>query len=200
MRPRRQRIILASGSPRRRELLKEHFQLTIKVPRTTELKKAGESPKRYVHRVALEKWVAARSQFDLGSKVLPMVSADTIVAIDGRVLGKPKNQTDCMRMMSRLSGRVHCVSTVVCVGWTTHHSPRFCFRVDSRVSFRKLSKAEITRYVKKNDWQGKAGGYAIQGERLHLIDAVSGSLTSIVGLPVNETLQALAHLFSRPPV
>ncbi len=193
-----QKIVLASGSPRRRELLKDHFALTIRVPQTDESPRRAESPNVYVRRVALNKWRACLQQFPRdfqgGAKIV--VSADTIVALGSRILGKPRSRADAVEMLSRLSGRKHRVITAVCCGWSDQ-KPK-TVQVTSFVSFRELSPDELNAYLKTGEWRDKAGAYGIQGKASRLVDRLEGSLSNVVGLPVQETKSLIVKLHSRP--
>lgn len=196
--PKKMRIILGSGSPRRRQLLSNHFQLKIIVPQTDERQKRGERPSAYVCRVAYEKWIKSQEMAAALKNSVPLVTADTIVEVNGEVLGKPANHREALRMMKKLAGKTHRVLTSVCVGWSKASRPQKVVTCRTLVKFRSMSQSELTRYVKSRDWLGKAGAYGIQGLAIHFVDQVNGSLTSVVGLPVNETLQALAHVISHP--
>jgi septum formation protein len=190
--------VLASGSPRRRDLLKDHFSLAIRVPQTDESPRKGESPLAYVRRVARNKWRACLVQFPRefqgGAKIV--VSADTIVALGSRILGKPRSRGDAVEMLSQLSGRKHRVITAVCSGWSDQE-PKIV-QVTSFVRFRNLSQDELNAYLKTGEWRDKAGAYAIQGKAFRLVDRLEGSLSNVVGLPVQETKSLIVKLLSRP--
>ncbi len=192
-----ERIILASGSPRRRDLLKNDFALSIRVPETDESPRRAESPRVYVKRVALNKWRACLLQFGKefqgGAKIV--VSADTIVVLGSRILGKPSSRADAVEMLSRLSGRKHRVITAVCCGWSDQR-PKMAL-VTSFVRFRALAQADINAYLKTGEWRDKAGAYGIQGKALSLVDRLEGSLSNVVGLPLQETKNLIVKLRSR---
>ena len=174
-------LILASASPRRRELLASagvHFE--VRPADVDESMAPGESALVYVRRVSLAKAMAVP-----GQRVL---AADTVVAIDGDVLGKPATHDEACDGLRRLSGRAHQVHTAV----TLRVNGRIRHRiVTSEVRFRPLLASEIDRYVQTGESFDKAGGYGIQGHGSTLVDRVRGSYTNVIGLPVRETLQLL---------
>lgn len=178
-------IWLASGSPRRRQLL-EWSQLTVEVhpPEVDETPRAHEHPVAYAERLACEKADTAPSQ-------QLAVAADTVVHLEGIILGKPANDQQAQAFLERLSGHWHLVTTGVCVRRGTEQRS---FSVTSEVRFRPLSPAEITAYVACGEGRDKAGAYGIQGRGGSLVSEVRGSWTNVMGLPVEETLQAIEAL------
>lgn len=174
-------ILLASASPRRRDLL-QACGLTFEVfsPDVDETPLRGETPSALVRRLALLKAAAARERFP-GHVV---IAADTTVALNGRSLGKPRDAAEARRMLRALSGKTHFVHTGFCVDTRARV-------VTTRVTFRKLSRADIDRYVASGECFDKAGAYAIQGVGAALVARVSGSYTNVIGLPVAEVLQSL---------
>ncbi len=196
----KQRLILASGSPRRRDLLKYFYQLSIKPPRIDESVRARESASIYVRRMAHEKFAACIEQYDLGSRPALVLAADTIVVMNGKIYGKPKTKQNAAQMMRAFSGKRHEVLTAVAVGVSSRAKPLRVFVVRSHVQFRKLKTLELDEYLKGNDWKDKAGAYAIQGDALPFVAALQGSLSNVVGLPVSESLRALAQLHAHPSI
>jgi septum formation protein len=188
-------LVLASASPRRLDLLR---QIGIEPDRVDpadidEVPRPGELPPAYVMRLAEEK---ARTvmQRHPGAYIL---AADTVVACGRRMLPKPFDPTTARSCLKLLSGRRHRV-----LGGIALMSPderMTSRRVDSQVAFKRLSEAEIVAYLCSGEWRGKAGGYAIQGRAAALIRWVSGSYSSVVGLPLFETAQLLAGRGYRPP-
>lgn len=172
-------LILASGSPRRSELL-HRLQLTFEVrpPDIDESREPHEHPLRYVERVARSK---SRSACESGKVVL---SADTIVSIDGLVLGKPTSTTEAIGMVTRLSGRSHEVYTGVAL---CHDDNLYSTVERTLVTFVKLTPAEIQSYVATGDPMDKAGGYSIQGSSSAFISRVEGDPFSVMGLPLAAT-------------
>jgi septum formation protein len=176
---------LASASPRRRQLLD-----LIGVPHVVtpadidETPRAGEEGGVYVSRLAKDKAVAVRR---LHSD-LPVLAADTTVEIEGVILEKPADETDCVRMLSLLSGRGHRVFTGICV--VGDHEPSVaCVRTD--VEFRVISRSEMRAYWASGEPQGKAGAYAIQGFGAVFVAKITGSYTGVMGLPLFETATSL---------
>lgn len=175
------RLILGSGSPRRRELLAQ-IGVTpddIRPPDIDETPRAGELPRAYCTRMALEKVQAVGAGADD-----IVLTADTTVALGRRILGKPADADEAAGFLRALSGRRHRVITAVAVRrgecvWDK--------TVLTQVRMKRLCPAEITGYLATGDWQGKAGGYGIQGPAGALIPWIGGSFTAVVGLPLAET-------------
>lgn len=174
-------FILGSGSPRRRELLAQ-IGVTpdaVRPPDIDETPHASELPRPYCARMAREKAKAVAAQD--GDVVL---CADTTVALGRRILGKPADADEAAAFLRLMSGRRHRVITAVAV----RKGARLWERdVVSTVRMKPLSANEINGYLATGDWQGKAGGYGIQGPAGALIPWISGSFTGIVGLPLAET-------------
>ena len=174
-------FILGSGSPRRLDLLAQ-LGLTpdaIRPPEINEDPLKGELPRPYCARIAREKVAAIEAQPDD-----VVLCADTTVALGRRILGKPANAGEAAEFLLALSGRRHRVITAVAVrrGAVIRET-----EVVSTVRMKRLSDAELNAYLAGNDWQGKAGAYAIQGPAGAFIPWISGSFTGIVGLPLAET-------------
>lgn len=181
------RLVLASGSPRRRELLEGMgFSLKVVVPNVDERELEGERPRVYVERLALEK---ARSVLsDDGAVVL---AADTIVVLGEQILGKPRDEEEAAEMLRLLSGATHEVMTGVCI---RHAVGEEVFSGRTEVEFRALSEEEIAAYVRSGCPMDKAGAYAIQGGAAHMVRAIRGSYTNVVGLPLCEVFEVLENL------
>jgi septum formation protein len=195
-------LYLASRSSRRRDLLKqigvrfEPLLLRLAQPRGPDIDEslhAGESPAAYAERIA-------HAKAELGVRVLalrsmlvkPVLAADTIVIIDGEVLGKPADRTESAAFLRRLSGRMHEVRTAVALALGGSNSPRVnVVTSTSQVRMREISDAEITRYCATSEPYDKAGGYAIQGMAAIFIDRIEGSYSGVMGLPLAETAELL---------
>lgn len=178
-------IILASGSPRRRtllEFLEPNF--TCVEPNVDESRTVGEAPKDYVMRLAVMKASAVDAK---GALIL---GADTTVAIDDTVLGKPDDREDATRMLSLLSGRSHCVMTGVAA--RCDDVVEVCV-VSTSVTFAQLSARGIARYLDTAEPWDKAGAYAIQGRGGVFVQSIEGSFSSVVGLPLAETKALMAN-------
>jgi len=177
-------LVLASASPRRRELLASlGLEFDVRVPAIEEIAKKGETPRTFSERLAAEK--AAAVPVESGTTV---IAADTIVVQDGRILGKPSDAAHATEMLSRLAGKSHEVITGVCVA---RNAVSRVFSVSTEVVFRDLTKEEITDYVSSGCPMDKAGAYAIQGGAAHMVRAINGSYTNVVGLPLCELHEAL---------
>lgn len=175
------RLILGSGSPRRLELLGQ-LGLTpddVRPPDIDETPHKGELPRPYCVRVAREKALAVQAN---ASDVI--LCADTTVALGRRILGKPADRAEAASFLRLLSGRRHRVITAVAL---RKGAQLWARDVVSTVRMKALSEGDISGYLDTNDWQGKAGGYGIQGPAGALIPWISGSFTGIVGLPLAET-------------
>jgi len=183
-------FVLASASPRREELLRSvGLQFEILPAHIDETELAGESPRAHVRRLSDDKArVIARQR----PKSL-VLGADTIVVIDGLILGKPKNKKQALEMLQRLSNRRHTVFT----GFTIAGASAGVFRtrvVQSAVQFKKIGPEEMDWYVSCDEPYDKAGGYAAQGKGAYFIKAIRGSHTNVIGLPLCEVLEELKHL------
>ena len=178
------RLILGSGSPRRRELLAVLGLVPDAVlpPEIDEAPRRTELPGAYCARIAREKLAAIPANPDD-----VVLSADTTVALGRRILGKPVDEVEARAFLDLLSGRRHRVYTALAVRRGDKVWERL---VESRVRMKRLSQLERDGYIASGDWQGKAGGYSIQGPAGAFIPWISGSHSAIVGLPLAET----AHL------
>ncbi len=181
-------IYLASKSPRRQELLRQiqvEFELLdVNVP---EQPQDGEVARDYVVRVALEKATAGFQSLDLPEA--RVLGADTEVVIDDMILGKPRDRTDGLAMLNRLSGRTHLVYSAVAL--VTATSTRTEVAV-SEVTFRKTPAEELERYWESGEPADKAGAYGIQGIAAIFIEHLSGSYSGVMGLPLYETGKLLS--------
>lgn len=184
------KLILGSASPRRRELLAQIGVVAdaIRPSEIDETPERGELPRPYCIRMARAK--AAAVEADADDIVL---CADTTVAVGRRILGKPADAAEAEAFLRLMSGRRHRVITAVAI----RRGERLWQRsVVTAVRMKRLSDAEIAAYLATGDWQGKAGGYAIQGPAGALIPWIEGSFTAVVGLPLCETaglLQAAGY-------
>ena len=179
------RLVLGSGSPRRKELLAQLGIVPddIRPPDIDETPAADEDPRPYCLRMACEKARAVRADPDE-----LVLCADTTVAMGRRILGKPEDRDQARRFLSALSGRRHKVVTAVALRLGDTLWKR---DVVTTVRMKRLSEQELQSYLDSNDWQGKAGGYAIQGPAGAFIPWINGSFTGVVGLPVAETAALL---------
>jgi septum formation protein len=179
------RLILGSGSPRRRDLLAQLGVVAsdIRPPDINEDPQKGELPRPYCVRLAREKALAIPASDDE-----IVLSADTTVALGRRILGKPQDEKEAAKFLTLLSGRRHRVITAVAV----RKGDKIWERdVVTQVKMKMLSNEELNAYLNSGDWRGKAGGYGIQGPAGALIPWISGSFTSVVGLPLAETANLL---------
>ncbi len=188
-----QKIALASASPRRRELLAQlAVNFTLVKADVDETQHPGELATDYVLRLAISKARAGfNNQAQTGAEVLPVLGADTIVVVDGAVLGKPKDQPDFLRMMRLLSGRQHQVYTAIAL---VSGNKVLSDTVKTDVWFSALTEAQMLDYWLSGEPADKAGGYGIQGLASRFIPKIAGSYFAVVGLPLYETDQLLQQL------
>lgn len=182
-------LYLASASPRRSALLTQiGLAHRVQPVHIDESVRSGESPAAYVSRLSTAKARALQLQLSAAEVCL---GADTCVALGDEIFGKPENEADCVRILSRLSGRSHHVHTAVtvCRGAQTRTALS-----TSEVQFRDLTRDECLAYWRSGEPRDKAGAYAIQGRAALFVRAIHGSYTGIVGLPLFETSQLLAEL------
>ncbi len=182
------RFLLASASPRRRELLRNAgFEFEVRPSDIVEEIQKGELPEEFSRRAAREKAMQVAASSPPGSFVL---GADTVVVIDGETLGKPSGPDDAARMLRLLSGRTHKVHTGICLAEAPdqiealRHETTF-------VTFRELDEEEVRSYVESGEPFGKAGAYAIQGLASKFVTRISGSYFNVVGLPVGLVYEVL---------
>lgn len=176
------KFILASASPRRKELLAQAgFEFDIVPAAIDETPEPNEAPHDYVLRLSLEKARKIQGQ-------IPVLGADTVVSIDGVLLGKPENPTDAFLMLKRLVGKIHLVHTGVSVVSSTLEQS---IVTATEVKFKNVSDEELKNYVATGEPFDKAGGYGIQGIGAFLVETINGSYSGVVGLPVEETAELL---------
>ena len=185
-------IILASASPRRKEILENaSVKFEVMASSIEELTLDGESPCQMVMRLAFEKGmdIASRQKSDL------IISADTIVVIDNTVLGKPKNEIEARKMITSLSGRTHQVITGISL-INLDNNKKIIDYVISNVKFKNLSEEDINDYIRTKESLDKAGAYGIQGYGALLVDEIQGDYFNIVGLPISRLSDLLKKHFN----
>ena len=179
-------LVLASASPRRKALLEAAgFEVDVRPSNVDEAPLTAESPAHLVRRLARAKAMAAGSHDDI------VIAADTTVALGTLILNKPANDDDAKRMLRLLSGQVHTVWTGWCV-------KRGSFIQDgvvaTFVTFRILSEADIAAYLQAGEHRDKAGAYGIQGAAAVLVSRIEGSLTNVIGLPIDDVVAAVRSI------
>lgn len=183
-------LILASGSPRRRDLLERAgIPFEIQAADIPEVRAPDEAPVEFASRLARGKARAVAERVG-GPPSRWVLGADTIVVIDSDVLGKPVDPNDAVRLLSRLVGRTHTVVTAVALRRSTDDECRE-LAVESRVHMAPAERSEIVRYVETGEPLDKAGAYAVQGRGRRFVTSIDGSETNVIGLPVDETLALL---------
>ena len=182
-------LILASASPRREKLLRQLGVNFVSEPQDIiEEKRIDESPEKFVKRMAEGK---ASSAFGKRKeKDIVVVASDTIVVCDKRVLGKPKDKSDGIKMLLTLSNKTHRVLSAVTVANTLRYKSTVS---ETSVSFREISEIEAECYWDSGEPEGKAGGYAIQGCGAVFVQSINGSYSGVMGLPLFQTAQLLSE-------
>lgn len=185
------KFVLASGSPRRKEILSSvGLEFDIVIPDVDETFAGGESPGEFALRLSREKALSV-SRGLKGEYYV--IGADTIVVADDLILGKPSDEIDAALMLNTISGKEHTVSTAFTITKPKHkvlHSEI----VTTRVSVKSLEPHEIQGYIKTGECMDKAGAYAIQGIGAFMVRGIEGSYTNVVGLPLVEVLEALKKI------
>jgi septum formation protein len=186
----KQPVILASASPRRKQLLKEVGLKFKTVPaHIAEDYLSGETPRQHVRRLARSKALLVAAKYPNAW----VLGADTIVVIDGQILGKPKNKAQAKKMLQTLSGRTHKVYTGFAITRKTSSVCRTKI-IKSDVRFKNISSPELNWYVAGEEPYDKAGGYAAQGKGASFIKSIGGSFTNVIGLPLCEVLEEMIKL------
>ncbi|CNF41967.1 Maf-like protein [Yersinia bercovieri] len=184
-------LYLASGSPRRRELL-ALLDVPFEVLKTEveEQRQPEESAQRYVQRLAQDK---ARAGVEVAPQDLPILGADTIVVLNGQVLEKPRDTAHAQQILSALSGQQHQVITAVSLA---DQQDMLSAMVVTDVTFRVLSQLEISNYIATGEPMDKAGAYGIQGKGGCFVRSINGSYHAVVGLPLVETHELLSNFIA----
>jgi septum formation protein len=185
------RLILASGSPARRELLtRAGYEFTVQPAHIDEPTGAGfHDARTYVHTVAWLKAAAVAAQADEGV----VLAADTVGWLDGQVIGKPADEADARRILTTLGGREHELWTGV-VLWRRPGDVQLCWQELSRVLFKELSPRELDDYLRTRQWEGCSGAYAIQENGDPFIRVLSGTVSNVIGLPMESLTRVLATM------
>ncbi|MGL5316279.1 MAG: Maf family protein [Peptostreptococcaceae bacterium] len=185
-------IILASASPRRKEIL-ENTKLKFRIIKSEveEVIVEGESPQQVVMRLSFEKCMDVASKHESSL----VIGADTIVVLDGMILGKPKDEDEAYEMLRKLSNNVHQVITGISL-INLEGNKKIIDYVVSNVKFKDLSEEDIKDYIQTNESLDKAGAYGIQGYGALLVDEIQGDYFNIVGLPISRVSDLLKKNFS----
>ena len=188
----RSRLILASGSSGRRELLAKAGWPFVAMPSGIEEPEGVgvTDPRPFVHDLAWRKAAAVAARV---SEPALVIAADSVVWHDGAIIGKPSDEPDARRILGRLAGTTHELWTGVC-GWRRPDDLQVCWQELSRVRMRPLAPSELEQLVATRDWEGKSGGYGIQGEADPYLTVETGTLSNVVGLPMESLAQVVALL------
>ncbi len=181
------KILLASGSPRRQSLLKNYgFEVSVIKPDFDESQINEADPAKLVMALASGKMSSIETNSSL------TLSADTVVAIDGQVLGKPENYDSAYEMLSTLSGNTHSVYTGVCI---SYKGQNHVFCEESKVTFYKLSDYQIQEYIKTGSPFDKAGSYGIQDDMgIFFVRSVEGEISNVIGLPMGRVIAEIERI------
>ncbi len=172
------KLVLASKSPRRSEILKNAgYEFTVRVADADETIPDGTKPEDAVVFLAARKAMAVKRTSDE-----IVLGADTIVVLDGKILGKPKDREDAYNMLKSLSGRIHSVFTGVCI---VDNGKSLTFAEETQVEFLPLADEEIYTYIDTNDCYDKAGAYGVQGYAAKFVKRINGDYFNVVGLPIS---------------
>jgi len=184
------RLLLASASPRRRELLRHAgFDFEVRPSDIVEQMKRGERPEEFARRAAREKAMSVAASSPAGSFVL---GADTVVVVEGETLGKPADLDDATRMLRLLSGRTHQVHSGICLVRAPDEIVALTHET-TLVTFQELDEEEIRSYVESGEPLDKAGAYAVQGLASKFVTRISGCYSNVVGLPVARVYEILKN-------
>lgn len=189
------KIILASASPRRQEILKNiglKFEVLVSDADESKIDKKTVPVSIYVQELAMLKALAVAEK--LQNKNALIISADTVVYLDGKILGKPKDESEAKEMLRFLSGRCHSVFTGVCV-MDAKTLKSVCANEETKVYFKELSEERIEDYVRTKEPMDKAGAYAVQGLGGMLIDKTEGDFLNVIGLPAKKLFDILEKEF-----
>lgn len=190
-------LVLASSSPRRKELLERvGIEIHVQPAHIDESVRPAEAPLVYVARLASAKTEAVHGQLVAAGDERWVLGADTIVEIDGQVLGKARDEAEAMTMLRQLAGRTHRVSTAFALRGPGSACNRL---VTTLVLMRPAPERELAEYVAAGEWRGKAGAYAVQGMAAALVTEIRGSITNVIGLPLAEVLEELTRLGADGP-
>lgn len=187
----KQKLILASSSPRRKELL-ETVGIIFKIvhPKTNEERILNETPTEFTLRISKEKALSVSEKVDKESTIL---SADTIVVIENKILGKPKDEYEAMKMLNMLSGKTHTVITAFTLV-KPENKILHMEAVKTEIKIKNLAPREIEGYINTKEPMDKAGSYGIQGIGSFMVEEIKGSYTNVVGLPIAQVIKALQNL------
>ncbi|MBR4173558.1 MAG: septum formation inhibitor Maf [Clostridia bacterium] len=189
------KIILASASPRRQEILKNlglEFEVVVSDADESRIDKTAVPANMYVQELALIKATAVAEK--LKNRNALIISADTVVCLDGKILGKPKDEEDAKSMLRFLSGKCHSVFTGICV-MDVKTLKSVCAKEETKVYFKELSDAKIESYVKTKEPLDKAGAYAVQGLGGTLVEKTEGDFLNVIGLPASKLCEVLEKEF-----
>jgi len=192
------RLVLASASPRRRDLLRgAGIRFEVRPAEIPEIMQPGESPIAFAQRLARSKALTIAKQIGGPPRRL-VLGADTIVVLDGEVLGKPRDPAHALELLERLTGRAHSVITALAVVASDTLEVRQA-AVTSRVEMRAAARDELIAYVATGESLDKAGAYAVQGGARSFVTRIHGSETNVIGLPLDETVDLLGEARWRDP-
>ena len=185
-------LYLASSSPQRRRILKAlGFEFSIIYPQIDESAIKCETAREYVSRLAIQKARKGSSLLGENTNDVVVIGADTCVSVDNYIMGKPRHREEALSMLQKLSGRVHEVHSAVAVRRGTEE---YSLCDTTKVYFMQLTQLQLAQYLQDDEYQNRAGAYAIQGQAAKFVCRLEGSYSSVIGLPVTLTMQLLANV------
>lgn len=196
------KLILASSSPRRKELLTQQgFEFKIVKPDIPEVVKRGEDPREFVKRLSFDKALAVLQMIEPDERAVIIAADTTVVSPRGKILNKPESEKEAEQMLSSLQGKTHIVYTAYTILAETKNGKiqAHTRAIATRVTMRALKKEEIRAYIATGEPMDKAGAYGAQSIGMGLIEKIQGSYTNVVGLPVAELLRDLDKKFAVRP-
>jgi septum formation protein len=188
------RVVLGSTSPRRREILGTlGIEFLVLAPTADESAHPGEEPLAYALRVARDKAESVLSAMGSPNEPSLIIACDTIVTIDGRIIGKPADRADALRILGALTGRTHAVISAVSLVHVSGTTRIMTGAEESRIAFKNLGPPELEEYLDRIHFMDKAGAYAAQEHGRLIIDRIEGSVTNVIGFPLRLFFRMLGE-------
>lgn len=182
-------IILASGSPWRKRLLKRHGIKVTAHPSSFDEVRQHDAPKEIAILNACGKALEVASFYKRGI----IIGVDTIGVFRGKILGKPRNRNEAKKMLALILGKTHLVISGLCI-LDIASNKKYRTAVTTKITFRKITERELENYLDSNEWKGKAGSYAIQGRAKKFVKKIKGDITNVIGLPIEKLKKILKKI------
>lgn len=189
----KKQLVLASASPWRKRLLKKYgIKCRIHISKFKEILK-HVSPRHLVLHNATGKALDVAQNYKNVSQNAIIIGVDTVGVLNGKILGKPKDRAHAKRMIKMLAGTTHEVISGLCV-IDVKKGKKICSAETTKITFRKVSEAELEKYLDSNHWKGKAGSYAIQGRAKGFVSRIDGDITNVIGIPIERLKKMLRKI------